>query len=105
LKDQLQHAPSAGDVDTTALREQCRSDAREDIRRAFNEYRVHTDKQIPHDVPAGDVGRVEQMLETVTSQFARTQADYEQKLKQSRLIAIGAVVVSVVVSAALAIFL
>jgi CheY-like chemotaxis protein len=105
LKDQLQHAPLPASVDTTALREQWRSDARDDIRRAFAEYKAHAGAQVQADAPAADANHFEQMLETVTSQFARTQAEYEQKLKQSRLIAIGAVVASVVISAALAIFL
>lgn len=105
LKEQLQHAPLPASVDTTALREQCRHDAREDIKRAFNEFKAHRGAEERVETPVADAGRFEQMLETVTNQFARTQADYEQKLKQSRLIAIGAVVVSAVVASAVAIFL
>jgi len=105
LKDQLQYAPLPTSINTAELREQWRSDAREDIRRALNEVNTHAGSEARTDIPVADAGHFEQMLETVTTQFARTQDEYEQKLKQSRLIAIGAVVVSVVVSAALAIFL
>jgi two-component system, cell cycle response regulator len=105
LKDQLQHAPLPTSINTAELREQWRNDAREDIRRALSEVKIHAGGEVGTDIPVADAGHFEQMLETVTTQFARTQAEYEQKLKQSRLIAMGAVVVSIVVSAALAIFL
>jgi len=96
-----QQFASSAPVDTGLLREQVRGDVREDIRRAVSELQSHTGGETSSEVPAANAGHFEQMLETVTSQFARTQAEYEQKLKQSRLIAIGAVVASVVVSVAM----
>jgi len=101
-----QQFASAAPVDTHLLREQVRNDVREDLRRAVSELQspaggTHSGSDGSTEVPVANAGHFEQMLETVTNQFARTQAEYEQKLKQSRLIAIGAVVASVVVSVAM----
>src|SRR5690606_31421761 len=85
LKDQLQHAPMPASVDTSALREQCRSDAREDIRRALGEFKASVGAKVADETPvaAADEHRFEQMVETATAQFARAQSEFEQKLKQS----------------------
>jgi len=104
LKDQLQFATGAEPVDTGHLREQLRHDARDDIRQAMEALKLQLGQRVIEPVEVLDASRFEQMLESITSQFARTQASYEQKLKQTRLIALGAVAVSVVVSAAIAFF-
>lgn len=102
LKEQLQFASAPAGVDTGELRQQLRRDAREDIKHAMDALRAQLAQRTNEPAEAPNAQRFEQMLEAVTGQFARTQADYEHKLKQSRLIAVGAVVASVVVSAAIA---